>query len=627
VQLELIIFEPANPVFEFDPSFACSEVTASFTNHSDPVLNSSMRWIFENPFEQIDQDTLPLNFTRHFPANTDTLVHVYPFSLLATRPGNSCPVVKHDTIRIYPELNADFEIMIDTLAQRLDVTLTSKSTGNITELNWSSGNGEFSTLPAPVFTYNYFYGTDTVYTISLEAVSADGCIQTTHIMLPVFREHVVVLTADNLRGCSPFTSVVTAFGAEHADSVFWEVHRLDGSIDFYKDSMSLHLDLVSLSGQADSVYVVIHTCHNLEWSQTGVYVTVYPEVLAYVNSDQQQGCTPLYIRFTNLSTGADSVFWDFGNSTNSYQDNPWVTYTNTSNETKHIIFTLIASNQHGCADTATGEITVFPKLTTHIELTDIAACSSLSSVLSGAANISAGSMNWFAWYPDHSDSIVTGIDGIYMLQHENTGNTIDTIPIVLLPFSDEACYESADTFVVVYPWVMAAFDLQKAGDDYPVTITTVNQSLNAGEYLWDMGDGTTAYDENLTYSYYAENDTVYSIMLIATGGQCSDTAFGTVEVNVPTALPDVAAENGSTEIYYHHPDSRLTIRHSGVSVELSGVSIVSTTGAKMYEFSIDQVLTEGTELDISLTGLPSGQLYIVILIIDNRYVVRKISRP
>jgi len=53
------------------------------------------------------------------------------------------------------------------------------------------------------------------------------------------------------------------------------------------------------------------------------------------------------VKLNNLSTGADSFFWDFGNNTSSIDENPVATYT----EDGTFIIKLISLNTPGCTDT------------------------------------------------------------------------------------------------------------------------------------------------------------------------------------------------------------------------------------------------------------------------------------
>ena len=68
--------------------------------------------------------------------------------------------------------------------------------------------------------------------------------------------------------------------------------------------------------------------------------------------------------------------------------------------------------------------------------------------------------------------------------------------------------------------------------DHAVVWTTAlfdNQSLNAGSYLWDFGDGTTSMEPNPVHIYNALG--TYQVMLIARNNGCADTLWQTVEVD------------------------------------------------------------------------------------------------
>jgi gliding motility-associated-like protein len=125
--------------------------------------------------------------------------------------------------------------------------------------------------------------------------------------------------------------------------------------------------------------------YNYTWQPTGVgntaSVTVYPDTTsiytvsvtdalgcvatpvnaAVINgsvnasfiSSVNSGVVDLLIELNNTSSGATDYIWDLGESTSSTLLNPTVTYT----VPDEYIITLVASNSHGCSDTASHIIT------------------------------------------------------------------------------------------------------------------------------------------------------------------------------------------------------------------------------------------------------------------------------
>jgi gliding motility-associated-like protein len=74
--------------------------------------------------------------------------------------------------------------------------------------------------------------------------------------------------------------------------------------------------------------------------------------------------------------------------------------------------------------------------------------------------------------------------------------------------------------------------------NYPLTVGFQSTSQNANLFEWDFGNGTSFLDSNLTNQtqvYTAAG--VYTAMVIAVNGECSDTAFVTITVTSPPIDP------------------------------------------------------------------------------------------
>lgn len=84
------------------------------------------------------------------------------------------------------------------------------------------------------------------------------------------------------------------------------------------------------------------------------YITITAKpVAAFTVSDTFKICPPLPVVFTNNSTGAQSYLWQFGDNSSSTIANPSHVYNSGIFDIQ-----LIATNQAGCKDTATGRVRV-----------------------------------------------------------------------------------------------------------------------------------------------------------------------------------------------------------------------------------------------------------------------------
>jgi len=87
-------------------------------------------------------------------------------------------------------------------------------------------------------------------------------------------------------------------------------------------------------------------------------VTVYPLPVANFQFTPQYGNPPLNVMFTNLSSGASTYQWSFGDGGQSTLLNPTHTYQDTGN----FPIRLISQSIHGCIDTTNKSIYVIKPL-------------------------------------------------------------------------------------------------------------------------------------------------------------------------------------------------------------------------------------------------------------------------
>lgn len=74
--------------------------------------------------------------------------------------------------------------------------------------------------------------------------------------------------------------------------------------------------------------------------------------------------------------------------------------------------------------------------------------------------------------------------------------------------------------------------------NYPLTVGFQSTSQNANLFEWDFGNGTSFLDSNLTNQTQVYTSAgVYTAMVIAVNGECSDTAFVTITVTSPPIDP------------------------------------------------------------------------------------------
>ena len=82
--------------------------------------------------------------------------------------------------------------------------------------------------------------------------------------------------------------------------------------------------------------------------------------LSSFTSDAAPGCSPLQVNFSNISNGAVSYQWDFGDGVTSRIEHPVHTFTNISNSIEYYNTVLTAVSANNCTHTSNAYVTVYP---------------------------------------------------------------------------------------------------------------------------------------------------------------------------------------------------------------------------------------------------------------------------
>jgi large repetitive protein len=192
-----------------------------------------------------------------------------------------------------------------------------------------------------------------------------------------------------------------------------------------------------------------------------------------------------------------------------------------------------------------------------IEITDAAGCSFDSTVVitSGATVIANGNIipeTCFEYDDASINGSAAGGTGPYSYVLTGPVNGTSSTGVftglsagtyTMLASDVNGCSDTTVFTVINTPEVTAGIFSSVTTGVPPLSVDFTNLSQNATDYVWNFGDGNTSTLTNPNNVYL--QDSVYTVMLIASNGPCVDTAYLTITTLISSlSMPNVFSPNG-----------------------------------------------------------------------------------
>jgi len=500
-----------NPLVQIIPDITegCDELAVNYTQNSINAI--SWNWIFDaSPFTFNGPNPPPI-FYNGIGAHNVTL------NVVAA---NGCPGSDTEVVLVYQSPIANFSVdnlCEGEIAQFIDES-TFLASDPIIYYDWDFGDGLGSNNSNPTHSYN---GTG-IYTIEL-AVSTLHCADTITGDVMVEPAPIPDINLDISSGCSPL-SVHFTNETEFAAGFVWTFG--DGN----SSSLLEPSHVFTNNTLYDTTYVVIMTATNAFGCSASdtLYVTVFASAnAAFDDNNAAPGCSPIAAYFTNLSTGATSYLWNFGDNTTSTQVSPSHLYNNTTGFVANYLVSLYAYNPNGCNDTTTQILVIYPLADFGFDISPDSGCAPLlvnMPFISGAQ-----SFNWN--FGDGSFSTLPNPTH----QFSNDTNEPITYTVTLVATSPFGCTDTAVSFVIVNPSPVAQFLPDIFQGCSPLTVNFQNLSLEGDIFSWDYGDNSASQNTDEFHSHTFVNLTgsiqAFDVELITeTLDGCSDSFVANISV-------------------------------------------------------------------------------------------------
>jgi gliding motility-associated-like protein len=482
LEKQVIVYPKPLASYETSISSGCSPLQVDLTHSS--VGASSLDWNFGDGNREISVGDIS-----HTYKNNSTTPITFKSRLIVENQFGCTDTVERGT-EVFPAIKADMAASEIIGCHPLSIEITNQSTGASggKPFMWSFGDGNQSTSKENLVEYtfeNFTHDQLKHYTLQLKAESLYGCkdsIQTTITVLPKPRSVFEPLITE---GCSPLTVNINdaSLSANQYNWYFGDdaISNEPGDVTHvFHQGHDQGVGLIPIGLMVENEYGCTDS--------TSRQITVYPDIVADFESITE-GCHPLNVDFNNLSLGANTIKWTFGDGSVSSQPSPAYTFTNESNTTnKYYTVNLHTASVFGCEANINKLITVHPKPKSTFDVNVAEGCAPLMVEIN---NHSVGGTN-FEWTLGNQQRSVTHPNFEHIFANKNEEPQIYDLHLRTL--NDYGCYRESTQKVLVYPEVNAGFDSDNGEltGCNPLNVDFANNSKRAHQYFWDFGDGNSS---------------------------------------------------------------------------------------------------------------------------------------
>jgi len=454
------------------------------------------------------------------PAHLFTLAGIYNVMLIAFD-SFGCSDTIIQSVEVFANPNADYFYQETCLGDSVYFTDNSNNNNGPDIISWSwdfddplSGVNNFSTLQNPA---HMFTGPDT-YTVSLVVTNGEGCIDSAiyDIVVDTLPDIDFTIVDDTI--CLWEIAEFNSSGTNIA-SWYWEF----GDGIFSNDANPIHLYT------QPGLYTVTLTGTDNDGCVSIVSHDILVRENPFANFNYNNSCFGDSIYFIDQSYSNQGVIiswdWDFGDGSNSIDQNPVHYYQNTG--TYNV--SLIVINEFGCSDTTYNEIQVYDNPSGAFSFNiECDTAGQVSFFDESQAGNDSPIESWLWNFGDGYSS--TEINPVHIY------NFTDSCYNVILTVTDtNGCFAIDTNEVCVRDKLLTSFTATEVcmgeatffdAEFLPLIDTIVY-------FRWDFGDGTPLYTspyDTVSYTYTNSGTFAVALTVLDVYG-CTASYFDTVRVN------------------------------------------------------------------------------------------------
>lgn len=331
--------ENIKALFTQDKSEGCGPLQVNFTNTSTSFVDADFKWDFGNGTTSALVTPPPITFLAH-PEGKDT---TYVTTLHVTSPCGTDVFTSSVFVKAQPI--AVFSPDKTVGCSPMKVIFSNTSPGGTNTYYYDFGDGTILTktdkLPVE---HVYVTGTIENYTVRMRAVNDCGSHESSYniqVSVNTILPELVVNSSEK-SGCAPF---IVNFHNNSKGANLFKYDFGDGGSKITRSAP----ETVQYTFKNPGVYNVVLTASNgCSDTTTTETITVLEQPIINFSADKTTGCPGIEVKFNNLTTGALSYLWDFGDGKTSTEFEPTHTY---SGSNPFYTVTLTATNSLNCPNT------------------------------------------------------------------------------------------------------------------------------------------------------------------------------------------------------------------------------------------------------------------------------------
>jgi gliding motility-associated-like protein len=505
----ITVYEPPTTNFTANNMSGCFPLRVQFQDLSTGGLgNTNVSWQWD-----LGNGTIS---TLQNPLAIYTTAGLFTVTLRVTNDKGCIKTLSRPNyISVTPGVKAGFTNTQATVCSSpADISFTNTSTGPPTlSYLWDFGDGNLSATASPVHTYN----SSGSFIATLITTSSAGCEDT-------LRSAPIIIGGFNTSFSAPNSVCINEVATFTNTS---SPAPVSANWTFGDGGTASGINATHTYPTPGVYTVTLYNTYSSCLDSTTQTITVNPRAVPDFTAPVTSKCEPsLTVNFQDLSVGAASWIWNFGDGNTSTLQNPVHTYTTYGS----FAVTLIVTNVFGCTD-----IIIKPnfirvqRASLSIPALPTRGCIPFT-IAPVPVIVSVDAITSYDWdFGDGGTSTLANPVYTYAVQGTYTVRLIITTSTgcrdtLTLPGAVRVGSKPVTNFSAV-PIPVCANQLVQFTD----------LSVPADQWQWDFGDGSTSLLQNPSHKY---TDTGYfSVRLIATNNGCPDTLR---KINYIRVLPPIA---------------------------------------------------------------------------------------